>query len=150
MRGRTMIEELIEPMRDARRRTLALVEDLPDEKLTVSKLDIVNPFLWELGHVTFFHDAFILGYLDGDPPLLQGAERIYDSFKVDHDDRWDLPLPDRAATLDYMQRDRCASFRGDRMHRKCRQSYYAFGKPFRPSARCYEPVTDKIIDTLHD
>ena len=64
-----MIERTLESMRDARRRTLALVEDLPDDKLLVSKLDIVNPFLWELGHVAFFHDAFILGHLDGDAPL---------------------------------------------------------------------------------
>jgi ergothioneine biosynthesis protein EgtB len=99
-----MTDHLLEHLRDARRRTLALVADLSDADLTVSKLEIVNPFLWELGHVAFFHDAFILGYLDGADPLLDGAPRIYDSFKVDHDDRWDLPLPDRGATLSYMAR----------------------------------------------
>jgi len=99
-----MTDLLLEHLRDARRRTLALVDDLSDDELTVSKLDIVNPFLWELGHVAFFHDAFIRGHLDGQAPLLEGAARIYDSFKVDHDDRWDLPLPNRADTLDYMKR----------------------------------------------
>jgi iron(II)-dependent oxidoreductase len=98
-----MTDLLLEHLRDARRRTLALVDDLSDDELTVSKLDIVNPFLWELGHVAFFHDAFIRGHLDGQAPLLEGAARIYDSFKVDHDDRWDLPLPNRPDTLDYMK-----------------------------------------------
>jgi iron(II)-dependent oxidoreductase len=33
-----------------------------------------------------------------------GAEDLYDSFKIDHDDRWSLPLPSRQQTLEYMQR----------------------------------------------
>src|SRR5262249_47531456 len=31
-------------------------------------------------------------------------EDLYDSFKIDHDDRWSLPLPSRQQTLEYMQR----------------------------------------------
>lgn len=99
-----MSEQLIGQMRDARLRTLALVEDLPDEKFIVSKMDVVNPFLWELGHVAFFYDAFVRGYLDGSPCMLDRAERMFDSFEVDHDVRWDLRLPSRGETLEYMSR----------------------------------------------
>ena len=35
---------------------------------------------------------------------MAGAEDLYDSFKIDHDDCWSLPLPSRAQTLAYMQR----------------------------------------------
>jgi iron(II)-dependent oxidoreductase len=47
---------LIALVHDARQRTLELVADLADEQLTVPRLENVNPFRWELGHVAFFYD----------------------------------------------------------------------------------------------
>ncbi len=95
-------EQLFRLVNDARERTLELVKDLADEQLTVVKMEIVNPFRWELGHVAFFYDVFLLRVLGSDKFLLEGAENLYDSFKVDHDDRWDLPLPSRKETSAYM------------------------------------------------
>ncbi len=97
-------EHLFQLVNDARERTLELVRDLADEQLTVVKMEIVNPFRWELGQVAFFYDVFLLRVLGSDGFLLEGAENLYDSFKVDHDDRWDLPLPTRKETSDYMRR----------------------------------------------
>lgn len=99
-----MTEQLVQLVNDARKRTLELVTDLADEQLIVPKMEIVNPFRWELGHVAFFYDVFLLRVLGSDRFLLEGAENLYDSFKVDHDDRWDLPLPSREETLVYMRR----------------------------------------------
>ena len=93
-----------ELLSDTRARTLALVEDLTDEQLVVQYAPNVNPFLWELGHVAFFYDAFVRGFCRGETPLLERAPRLYDSFRIDHADRWGLALPSRAATLDYMAR----------------------------------------------
>ena len=95
---------LFEWVHDARERTLELVSDLTDEQLTVPTMEVVNPFRWELGHVAFFYDVFFLRILGSDAFLLKGAENLYDSFKVDHDDRWGLPLPSREETLAYMGR----------------------------------------------
>ena len=91
-------------VRETRARTLQLVADLDDEQLAVPLAECVNPFLWELGHVAFFYDVFLLRPLGATAFLLPGAEHLYDSFKIDHDDRWGLPLPPRGATLDYMRR----------------------------------------------
>ncbi len=96
--------ELTELVADAHERTLQCVADLDDSQLTVPLLEIVNPFLWELGHVAFFHDVFLLRLLEGSDPVMAGGDDLYNSFKVDHDDRWSLPLPSRAETLDYMRR----------------------------------------------
>jgi len=41
--------ELIEYLREARARTLKLVNDLSDEQLIGPRLQIVNPLLWEIG-----------------------------------------------------------------------------------------------------
>src|SRR6266571_1343470 len=95
---------LVRMVQDVRERTLALVADLEEAQFEVPLLELVNPFRWELGHVTFFYEAFVLQLLGQTKPLLVGAEDLYDSFKIDHDDRWSLPLPSRQQTLEYMQR----------------------------------------------
>lgn len=96
--------ELVRVVQNARERTLALVADLDEAQFEVPLLALINPFRWELGHVTFFYEAFVLQMLGHTAPLLAGAEDLYDSFKVDHDDRWTLPLPSRTQTLEYVQR----------------------------------------------
>jgi iron(II)-dependent oxidoreductase len=95
---------LVRMVQDARERTLELVADLEEAQFEVPLLALVNPFRWELGHVTFFYEMFLLQLLGQTKPLLVGAEDLYDSFKIDHDDRWSLPLPSRQQTLEYMQR----------------------------------------------
>jgi iron(II)-dependent oxidoreductase len=102
-RSQVAAPQLVHMVTDARERTLELVKDLADAQLIVPKMEIVNPFLWELGHVAFFYDVFLLRVLGSDTFLLEGAENLYDSFKIDHDDRWDLPLPPREKTLEYMR-----------------------------------------------
>jgi gamma-glutamyl hercynylcysteine S-oxide synthase len=85
--------ELVRCVHDARERTLALVADLDEAQLEVPLLALVNPLRWELGHVAFFYEACLLQVLGRTAPLLAEAENLYDSFIVDHDDRWSLPLP---------------------------------------------------------
>ncbi len=94
--------DLRSALRDARRRTLAYVRDLRDEQLHLPLLATVNPMLWELGHVAYFAEFWTLRTLAGAPPMRADADGLYDSARVAHDDRWALPLPDRAGTLAYL------------------------------------------------
>ena len=96
-------QELITALAEARRRTLALVEDLNHAQLMGAQRSIVNPLLWEIGHVAWFQDRWARRHLRGEPSLLEQADALYDSMGVAHDARWDLPLPAREATLTYMQ-----------------------------------------------
>ena len=96
--------ELVAMLREARQRTLALVADLDDEQLMGPKLAIVNPLLWEIGHVAWFQEKWSLRHLKGEPPLEADADALYDSMAIDHDTRWDLPLWSRSGTLAYMDR----------------------------------------------
>ncbi len=89
-------------LRDARRRTLDLVGDLSDEQLLGPRLAIVNPLLWEIGHLAWFQSNWVLRHLRGLALSRHDADQLYDSFKVAHDTRWDLPLPARRETLGYM------------------------------------------------
>ena len=96
--------ELARLLADAHRHTLAMVADLPEIQWTVPEAENLNPFRWELGHVAFFHDVFVLRPQGLDAFLLSGAAELYDSFQIPHDERWGLPLPSVADTLAYKQR----------------------------------------------
>jgi iron(II)-dependent oxidoreductase len=97
-----MRAELAGWIRHARRRTLDLIRHLSDEQLLGPRLSIVNPFRWEVGHVGWFQERWILRHSLGQPPLREDGDRLYDSAKVAHSTRWDLPLPTRTETLAYL------------------------------------------------
>ncbi len=86
---------------DARARTLALLTDLDDAQWRGPELAIVNPPLWELGHVAWFQEHWCLRRLRGRAPLWAEADACYDSAAVAHDTRWRLALPDPGRTLAY-------------------------------------------------
>ena len=58
-------------------------------------LPIVNPILWEIGHVGWFHEFWTLRRLHGEAPLLERADRLWNSSTVAHTTRWNLDLPGR-------------------------------------------------------
>ena len=95
--------ELIAMLTDSRRRTLELTSDFSAEQFSVPLLDIVNPPLWELGHIAWFQEKWILRHLRERPPLRGDADSFWDSAAVPHEDRWTLPLPPLRETLDYMR-----------------------------------------------
>jgi len=97
IRWDTTLESLVT---DARARTFDLVRDLSDEQFRVPLLRTINPFLWEIGHVAYFQEYWVL--------RRDGLRDLYDSAIVPHDTRWHLPLPSRAETVGYMEnvRDR--------------------------------------------
>lgn len=95
--------QLCEMVREARQRTLDLVADLTDEQLLAKPMAIVNPLLWEIGHVAWFQEKWTLRHLWALPPLRPEVDDLYDSMAVAHDKRWDLPLYGRAETIAYME-----------------------------------------------
>jgi gamma-glutamyl hercynylcysteine S-oxide synthase len=91
----------------SRRHTRCVTRDLDGPRLLGPKLPIVNPVLWELGHIAWFQERWCLRFRPDETlgdSLLEGADALYDSSAVAHDIRWDLPLPALRATLDYQDR----------------------------------------------
>ena len=96
--------ELERDLLDARARALRVTSDLDGERLLGPKLAIVNPPLWEIGHVAWFQERWCLRLrADGSlaDSILPGADALYDSAAVAHDTRWSLPLLDLKATRAY-------------------------------------------------
>jgi iron(II)-dependent oxidoreductase len=97
------MHDLASELIDARERTIQLVADLGDGALVGPRLTIVNPLLWEAGHVAWFQERWVLRHAAGLPPALPEVDALYDSSAIPHDVRWDLPLLSRRATLDYLR-----------------------------------------------
>jgi iron(II)-dependent oxidoreductase len=97
------VKTLIEDLQDTRSRTLELIEGLNKQQLIGPKLDTVNPLIWEIGHVAYFYELWILRHLDGADSFLINADELYDSINIAHNDRWDLPLLSLDDTKNYMQ-----------------------------------------------
>jgi iron(II)-dependent oxidoreductase len=89
---------------EARARTLELIADLSDEQMIGPRLEIVNPLRWEVGHVGYFQEYWILRHFRGEAPTWPEGDRLYDSARIAHDARWDLPIPSKADTLAYIGR----------------------------------------------
>ncbi|MDK9556441.1 selenoneine synthase SenA [Marinobacter sp. M216] len=95
-------DDLLLELERTRQRTRALITSLPEEKLAVPYHPGVNPPLWEMGHAAFFYEVFVFNLLDGTPSFDPAMDDLWDSFHVEHRDRWNRDLfPGRQDTLGY-------------------------------------------------
>src|ERR671931_80644 len=101
--GRTLdADALIDALVDARSVELSLVNGLTDAELLGPRGHFIEPPIWEIGHVGWFQEYWILRRLDGVKSLLPGSDDIYDSFHVSYKQRWDHAFPSREQTLEYL------------------------------------------------
>ncbi len=109
MTQRVPADHLATMMEDAHRRSLALTIGLDEDQLMGPRLPIVNPLRWEIGHVAWFHEKFILRDLYGAEPILSHGDELYDSAAIQQEVRWDLPLLGMAETIGYAEtvKNRC-------------------------------------------
>jgi ergothioneine biosynthesis protein EgtB len=101
--GSLTTAELAAWVREAGQRLTDLVADLDDDQVTGPRLPITNPLIWEIGHVTWFQEFFVLRRGLGEPPIIDHADAIWDSAAIPHDTRWFLMLPSRQETLGYIK-----------------------------------------------
>jgi iron(II)-dependent oxidoreductase len=94
-------EHLIAELLDARARSLDLFDGLPVETSRVPRIPIVNPPLWEIGHVAWFQERWTRRNLRAKAALRDDADALWDSAAIEHDRRWEIPLPSRDETLAY-------------------------------------------------
>jgi ergothioneine biosynthesis protein EgtB len=93
-------------MRDSRARLRSLVDDLSEVHWQVPQRFGVNPVAWELAHVAWFAEFWILrgphtvgsdGFVHATRPARHaGPDTLFDSARLPHAARWTTPLPPRA------------------------------------------------------
>src|SRR5690554_1613178 len=94
--------ELLAELENTRKRTRELITSLGEQQLDVPYHPDVNPPLWEMGHAVFFYEVFVFNLLDGDASFDPSMDDLWDSFHIDHQDRWRRDLfPGLEKTLAY-------------------------------------------------
>jgi len=95
-------DTLLSALVDARQVELELLGGLTDSQMLGAQAHFLEPPIWEMGHVGWFQESWILRHLDGTTSLLPGSDRIYDAFHVPYTRRWEHAFPSRRATLAYI------------------------------------------------
>ena len=104
--------ELSGALRDAREYTLVLFDNLCSEgfdiPIKVPLLPMLNPPLWELGHIAWFAEWYVLREARSSAPaaahrtsLLTKGDDWFDANTVPHRARWTLDLPGPGAMKTY-------------------------------------------------
>jgi iron(II)-dependent oxidoreductase len=105
-------QQLAESLQDARNYTLSLFDCFAgmgyDVLTRVPHLPTINPPLWELGHIAWFAEWFVLREARSSHPadaergaLLTRGDDWFDSNTVPHRTRWALDLPSAGALKTY-------------------------------------------------
>ena len=91
---------------DATETLIGTVDDFTDDdaRWFGPYLPVVNPPIWELAHVAWFAEWFVLRQMHGRDSLIDGSDARYDSAAVAHRTRWELQFPTAVATKDYARR----------------------------------------------
>lgn len=103
---------LVEALRDCRMRTLAWTADLTDAQWAVPQRPGVNPVAWELAHLAWFAEFWVLRgphRVDGQgvvqaktPAVHAGPDALLDSSRVSHARRWTASVPPRKRVLEML------------------------------------------------
>jgi gamma-glutamyl hercynylcysteine S-oxide synthase len=95
----TLRRALALALEEVRRDTHRLAAGVPDERFQAQVEAVVSPPAWDLGHIAWFEDQWLVAAL-GQPPV-HGPEAatLYDADRNPRPERGGLDLPDRAAVL---------------------------------------------------
>jgi gamma-glutamyl hercynylcysteine S-oxide synthase len=97
-------EEICAAIVDTNQQSLGLVSDLTPEQQLGPCLDIGNPPLWELGHIAWFQEKWVLRRTNKSlPSLIKNADALFDSANIPHKNRWELPLPELKIIVQYLE-----------------------------------------------
>jgi iron(II)-dependent oxidoreductase len=92
----------VDALREARERTLALVEPLDDEQLNRVWSPILSPLAWDLGHIANFEELWLVQRVGGREPLRGELGRFYDAIENPRKIRGELPILRDAELRAYM------------------------------------------------
>jgi len=78
----------------ARERTRDLLSPVPEEALVRQHSPIMSPLVWDLAHIAYFEELWLVRRLGGREPLRAGTDELYDAFEHERSVRATLPLLD--------------------------------------------------------
>jgi iron(II)-dependent oxidoreductase len=85
-----------------RARTDALLEPLSDEQLTRQVSPLQSPLVWDLAHIGYFEELWLLRRIGRREPLSPDVDELYDSFRHGRSARGALPILTPGAARAYV------------------------------------------------
>ncbi|HYX44966.1 MAG TPA: SUMF1/EgtB/PvdO family nonheme iron enzyme, partial [Acidimicrobiales bacterium] len=85
-----------------RRRSLGLLDPLPDAELVRQHSPIMSPLVWDLAHVGNYEELWLLRAVAGAPAIDAALDDLYDAFRHPRPDRPALPLLGPAQARHYV------------------------------------------------
>ena len=99
--------ELAAALSRAREATLRLVEPVDDEQMVAQVSPIMSPLVWDLAHIGWFEEFWLIRRVATDEPLLERFDDVYDAFRHPRGQRSRLPIltpPEARAYLESVRR----------------------------------------------
>jgi iron(II)-dependent oxidoreductase len=84
--------ELAAALRRAREATLRLVEPLDDEQLVAQVSPIMSPLVWDLAHIGWFEELWLVRRVGDDESPNERLDDLYDAFRHLRGERSRLPI----------------------------------------------------------
>src|SRR5215208_5226608 len=94
--------ELAVVLEHARDRTLTLLEPLSDDQLTAQVSPLQSPLVWDLAHIGYFEELWLLRHAGGQKGGSSDGDRLYDAFAHERAERCSLPILAPAAAREYL------------------------------------------------
>jgi gamma-glutamyl hercynylcysteine S-oxide synthase len=92
----------------ARESTVALLEPLQDRQLVQQVSPLQSPLVWDLAHIGYFEELWLLRREAGRAPLFPEFDDLYDAFSHPRAERGTLPILDPGTAWDYVTEVRAA------------------------------------------
>ena len=99
--------ELVEAMSRAREATLRLVKQIDDEQLVAQASPIMSPLVWDLAHIGWFEELWLIRRVAKNEPSLERFDDVYDAFRHPRGERSRLRIltpPEARAYLESVRK----------------------------------------------
>jgi gamma-glutamyl hercynylcysteine S-oxide synthase len=100
--GAADVTQALADLREARDRTLSLVESVSEEDLTRVHSPLMSPLVWDLGHIAAFEDLWLPHRYGGRPMLRADLVDVYDAQETPRAHRGELPFLGPSEAREYL------------------------------------------------
>jgi iron(II)-dependent oxidoreductase len=100
------VEDAVQALDEARRRTLTMVQSVSDDDLERVHSPLMSPLVWDLGHIAAFEDLWLVHRYGEQSMLRDELADVYDAFETPRAGRGDLPFLGPSEAREYLAQTR--------------------------------------------